>query len=577
MALLLLLFLVDVPAAGRATTTGQPLASVGAAAPAGQHGDAVEVARFEVPDEPSTMLLRAPAGTAYEVKFRTDGRWSEPLDLEAAPTEGPDGLPTDAMMAVGPIRVDDGADQVQIGRVAGPDAAIEPTFLVDVEPEPVTADADAPQVAGSQQVALGERPAIMPRSAWAADGWAYDTPGCQNGPSYADNVQAVVVHHTVTSNNYAQDEVDDLLRAIYHAHVRVNGWCDIGYNFVVDRFGTIWEARTGGVDQPVIGGHAKGFNSGTAGIAFLGQHHHRSEPPGHRAQRLGRGGARGARRLEAPPPRGRPNRLDVAEEPLLVGTPAARERRVAPRAHRSRPPRPRHHVVPRQPRAGGRPSTPWPAGTEPPRPDPVPVGRLEAGRDRRRLRRGRRSRPSPSRRFSHPARDRCPGRRRRSSDGQRHRASGRRPPQWPARLRYILTADGGLTPFGGTPAVSAPALAASAVDLSLGRSGGWVVTADGSVAGFGGVAAPAVASGSAGPIVAADIDQDGNGYLLESGGGLRAVGSAPAAVVRSANGPLGIAAVDVAVRPGSAGGDWGAGWWMRTGTSTRSELRLLRS
>jgi hypothetical protein len=60
------------------------------------------------------------------------------------------------------------------------------------------------------------------------------------------------------------------MRAIYYFHTHTNHWCDIGYNFVVDRFGTVFEGRYGGVTQAVIGAHALGFNTGTTGVALLG-------------------------------------------------------------------------------------------------------------------------------------------------------------------------------------------------------------------------------------------------------------------------------------------------------------------
>jgi hypothetical protein len=61
-----------------------------------------------------------------------------------------------------------------------------------------------------------------------------------------------------------------MLLAIYHFHRSVRGWNDIGYNFVIDLYGRIWEARAGGVDQPVIGAQAGGYNAVSTGVAVLG-------------------------------------------------------------------------------------------------------------------------------------------------------------------------------------------------------------------------------------------------------------------------------------------------------------------
>ena len=78
-----------------------------------------------------------------------------------------------------------------------------------------------------------------------------------------------------------------LIRGIYAYHVQGNGWCDIGYNFLVDRFGRIFEGRYGGIDRPVIGAHAGGFNTDTFGVAAIGDF--TSAPPcGSDADRISR-------------------------------------------------------------------------------------------------------------------------------------------------------------------------------------------------------------------------------------------------------------------------------------------------
>ena len=69
-----------------------------------------------------------------------------------------------------------------------------------------------------------------------------------------------VVHHSVTANDYAPGDVPGILRSIQTFHIDGRGWNDIAYNFAVDKFGTIWEARGGGITNAVIGGHAMGAN-----------------------------------------------------------------------------------------------------------------------------------------------------------------------------------------------------------------------------------------------------------------------------------------------------------------------------
>jgi N-acetylmuramoyl-L-alanine amidase len=109
------------------------------------------------------------------------------------------------------------------------------------------------------------QPAIITRAQWAAD---ESLRRC--GPDYAPALKMAHVHHTVNSNAYPASKADDLIRGIYAYHVEGRKYCDIAYNFLIDRFGRIYEGRYGGIDQPVIGGHAMGFNTGSTGIAALG-------------------------------------------------------------------------------------------------------------------------------------------------------------------------------------------------------------------------------------------------------------------------------------------------------------------
>jgi N-acetylmuramoyl-L-alanine amidase len=106
----------------------------------------------------------------------------------------------------------------------------------------------------------------VPREDWGASGCVP-----REAPTYG-SVQAVQVHHTVSLNDYSPEEAPQMVLAICRYHRNSNGWNDIGYNALVDKYGTIYEGRAGGLDQAVIGAHAQGFNSQTAGIANIGDY-----------------------------------------------------------------------------------------------------------------------------------------------------------------------------------------------------------------------------------------------------------------------------------------------------------------
>ncbi|WP_324797800.1 N-acetylmuramoyl-L-alanine amidase [Streptomyces cyaneofuscatus] len=111
------------------------------------------------------------------------------------------------------------------------------------------------------------RPTIVSRVAWKADESLNN-----ESPAYTNAVKAVFVHHTTQSNTYSCADSPAMVRALHAYHVNGSKWKDLGYNFVVDKCGTIFEGRKGGVDRPVIGAHARGFNRDTTGIAVMGMH-----------------------------------------------------------------------------------------------------------------------------------------------------------------------------------------------------------------------------------------------------------------------------------------------------------------
>ena len=108
------------------------------------------------------------------------------------------------------------------------------------------------------------QPPIIARAAWAG----HRAPAA--GPANYGSVQLAFVHHTDNPNGYGAAEVPAMLLAMFDYHRYVRGFFDIAYNFIVDAYGRIWEARAGGIDEPVIGAHAGGYNRVSTGIAVLG-------------------------------------------------------------------------------------------------------------------------------------------------------------------------------------------------------------------------------------------------------------------------------------------------------------------
>ncbi len=125
----------------------------------------------------------------------------------------------------------------------------------------------------SRTVSAAASPAIVPRSGWGADEEIV-----RAKPAYAPADRLAVVHHTAGTNSYTRAQAPAIVRGIEVYHVEGNGWNDIGYNFLIDRYGTVYEGRGGGIDKNVVGAHAEGFNTGTIGVSLIGNYANATPP-----------------------------------------------------------------------------------------------------------------------------------------------------------------------------------------------------------------------------------------------------------------------------------------------------------
>ena len=201
-----------------------------------------------------------------QVRTRSAGRWSPwqvlPPQGEHRPDRGPD---TVAGLREGTAPVWVGAsDGVQV-RVDALSAARPRDIriqLVDPGSSPGDTPTTAPRAAAHADQG---QPEIITRAQWGADESIR-----RGNPSFNTTVRVGFVHHTASSNNYTAAQAAAMVRGIYAYHVKSNGWSDIGYNYLVDRFGRAYEGRFGGLDRHVVGAHTGGFNANSFAVSLLG-------------------------------------------------------------------------------------------------------------------------------------------------------------------------------------------------------------------------------------------------------------------------------------------------------------------
>jgi hypothetical protein len=260
-------------AAGLGSLLARPFSAFGRGAPARARAFGMAVAPGDF-EGVTSRVLRAPrrfdvlgvrgpdaARGRFDVRVRRrGGDWSPWVALavhgDHAPDTGTGERASDPVWA-------GGCDELQLRCTRRLRGELRVHF-VDVtavgRPSPIARAAASPK----QQAAPGTPPAIIPRAAWGAD----SVPP-RAAPDYGV-VQMAFVHHTVTANDYTPDQSASMVLAIAKYHRDTNGWNDMGYNFLVDQYGQVFEGRAGGVEQAVIGAQAQGYNSQSTGVAVLG-------------------------------------------------------------------------------------------------------------------------------------------------------------------------------------------------------------------------------------------------------------------------------------------------------------------
>ncbi len=216
-----------------------------------------------------------------QVRLRTDGAWADWEELEVESDEGEGGRDGTEPLWVGSadgvaVRVTSPTGERPSGlSVATIDPGSTPSTSTTASPAfyEGSSDAAVTQVADGAP-AYTPKPAIISRSSWGAKKNTY----CDS-PRVGNETRGVVVHHTAGSNSYSKSQSAGIVRATQAYHMKGRDWCDIGYNFLVDKYGQIFEGRVGGVDRAVRGAHAgnKTVNTYTMGVSMMGTY--TSSPP----------------------------------------------------------------------------------------------------------------------------------------------------------------------------------------------------------------------------------------------------------------------------------------------------------
>lgn len=203
------------------------------------------------------------SGVTVTVRTRTDEVWTPWEPIDAAPTD-PAIAGQGTRAGTEPYFVGD-VDEVEARLHLQDGNAPANATLAIIDPGAAPTDATMNAAAAPLATAL-TGPRIRTRAEWGAD------ESLMTWRPVEGEVTGAVVHHTAGANGYSAEQVPGIIRGVYAYHAVTRGWGDIGYNVLVDRFGRIWEGRAGGIERPIVGGHAIGANSTMFGLSVLGDY-----------------------------------------------------------------------------------------------------------------------------------------------------------------------------------------------------------------------------------------------------------------------------------------------------------------
>jgi peptidoglycan hydrolase-like protein with peptidoglycan-binding domain len=208
------------------------------------------------------------ADVIVQVRVREDSGWTG-WETPGVTDEGPQGGTAEsatARLGTNPL-VTDGATAIQVRVDTTNGRPLPDVRVTTINPGTSAADDNlinhAPAASAS---AAALTPTIITRKQWGAD------ESLRGSTTLNATVKAITIHHTASSNDYTAATAAAQIRGIYAYDTKGLGWSHIAYNFLVDKFGRVYEGRAGSITQAVRGAHAMGFNTNTMGVAALGNY-----------------------------------------------------------------------------------------------------------------------------------------------------------------------------------------------------------------------------------------------------------------------------------------------------------------